>query len=157
MLHNLRFSLFKMLFSSYCYLVWFLYYSHFKYRCDKIRHQRVKQQPRKFLHHFISELLNSRLMWRPLRFWECHVVGYRFGTAYQFHLQGSKREPVEVLFQSTQMRAGSPSDRRRRRQRVTCRFPPCRFKVKNAWNFTSIPITYPSEFGAWVSNPRPCL
>jgi hypothetical protein len=32
MLHNLRFSLVKMPFISSCYLVWFLYYSYFKYR-----------------------------------------------------------------------------------------------------------------------------
>jgi hypothetical protein len=30
-LNNLRFSLFKIPFISQCYLVWFLYYSHFKY------------------------------------------------------------------------------------------------------------------------------
>ena len=32
MLHNLRLFLFKMQFISQCYLFWFLYYSHFKYR-----------------------------------------------------------------------------------------------------------------------------
>jgi hypothetical protein len=38
MLHNLRFSLFKMPFISYCYLVRFLYYSHFKYRvCQNLK------------------------------------------------------------------------------------------------------------------------
>jgi hypothetical protein len=31
MLHNLRFSLFNMVFISEYYLIWFLYYSHFKY------------------------------------------------------------------------------------------------------------------------------
>jgi len=38
MLHNLRFFLFKMPFISYCYLFWFLYYSHFKYRmCSNLK------------------------------------------------------------------------------------------------------------------------
>jgi hypothetical protein len=32
MLHTLRFFLFKMPFISQCYLFWFQYYSHFKYR-----------------------------------------------------------------------------------------------------------------------------
>ena len=45
MLYNLRFFLFKMPFISQCCLVWFLYYSHFKYRCakicKKICHQKV--------------------------------------------------------------------------------------------------------------------
>jgi len=36
MLHNLIFFLFKMSFISQCYLVWFLYYSHFTYSCAKI-------------------------------------------------------------------------------------------------------------------------
>jgi hypothetical protein len=35
MLHTLRFFLFKMLFISFCYLFWFLYYSHFTYRVCK--------------------------------------------------------------------------------------------------------------------------
>ena len=48
MLHNLRFFLFKMPFISQCYLVWFLYYSHFTYRmCQnlnvKFRLQKVNQ------------------------------------------------------------------------------------------------------------------
>ena len=45
MQHTLRFFLFKMPFISYCYLFWFLYYSHFKYRRAqrKFRRLNVKQ------------------------------------------------------------------------------------------------------------------
>ena len=38
MLHTLCFFLFKMPFISLCYLFWFLYYSHFKYRmCSNLK------------------------------------------------------------------------------------------------------------------------
>ena len=50
-LQTLRFFLFKMPFISLCYLVWFLYYSHFTYRVCyysnvKFQRQRVNFTPR---------------------------------------------------------------------------------------------------------------
>ena len=46
MLHTLRFFLFKMPFISQCYLFWFLCYSHFIYRCAKIKKKFLRQRRR---------------------------------------------------------------------------------------------------------------
>ena len=64
-------------FISYCYLVWFLYYSHFKYRCAKIWNKKVRRQKVKEVFKRNCRIRDRNAKFGPVRIRWLYVNVYR--------------------------------------------------------------------------------